>query len=770
VVGALPLIVPGSVGTLSTKLDLMKTPTTAEINLALFWTAATGDLIATGYPKNKIARIRHGYVGISESDYEPLLEGRYYDDDADPVKMQIGVKFRDVRTMYAKRKLPKETFEAGTYAKTTLPIIYTNMHAFDVILDLYDKMGIPGHYVGDFAAVRTADRSGTEWNVTRTISNPEEAESLINELAVTCGVILSPQPDGTVTPIVLDDSAEPVVIFDAREVTLSKIDGGKKELFTRSMVYYDPLIADPGDSEENYHRIYIIDNNDARLAWGEESEKRWFDKWAATETARQALAVRMDKWFSNPRMKLTLSNVAPRHMGVRLGDLVQIDNLKVPVATSEWPGIVAGKKFLVISRDFDPKNGTLKFGLSETGTTGTPGAGVAGTTLAISGSDTPTGTDNLYTVTGGTSPYTWSSTVGVLSNTTGSSVNLNVANATGDGSISVSDATAKVVKRISVAPPAVTNFFVSQQPDGTRQFSWIALSVVNIAGYAIRYSVGTGGSWDTMLPLHSGVISTSPWETNQLGTGTYTFAIRAVTTMGTLSGNATYIEATLTEQRGDYKVAQEDPRELDWPGTLTDCRVDENNYLVPTDPTTWADLTTWAAAAEWSPSPDSPIIYEHSAIDIGAVTAFTPVIVIVADGTVTLEMSSSTNGTDYSAWAANGFVASARYFKQRITVTGTRPIIYALEVTLSGKPVETTVEDLNTATLTGSHRLGTGDVRLPIAGFQVVRVIILSLQNVGQGWSWEIIDKDTTVGPRIKIYNAAGALADATIDAYIKGL
>ena len=38
------------------------------------------------------------------------------------------------------------------------------------------------------------------------------------------------------------------------------------------------------------------------------------------------------------------------------------------------------------------------------------------------------------------------------------------------------------------------------------------------------------------------------------------------------------------------------------------------------------------------------------------------------------------------------------------------------------------------------------------------------------GWSWELIDKNTAIGPRIKIYNASNALADANIDATVRGL
>jgi hypothetical protein len=47
---------------------------------------------------------------------------------------------------------------------------------------------------------------------------------------------------------------------------------------------------------------------------------------------------------------------------------------------------------------------------------------------------------------------------------------------------------------------------------------------------------------------------------------------------------------------------------------------------------------------------------------------------------------------------------------------------------------------------------------------------MIALQNVGAGWSWELIDKDTSVGPRVKIYNSSNTAADATIDALVRGI
>lgn len=107
----------------------------------------------------------------------------------------------------------------------------------------------------------------------------------------------------------------------------------------------------------------------------------------------------------------------------------------------------------------------------------------------------------------------------------------------------------------------------------------------------------------------------------------------------------------------------------------------------------------------------------------------------------------------------------------RITLAGAFPRLSQLTIKLSGEPVTEIINDLDTSTLAGSYRIGVGDIRLPIVkAYSVIRqASVVALQNVGPGWSWVLVDKDTTIGPRIQIYNASNALADAIIDGYVQG-
>lgn len=326
----------------------------------------------------------------------------------------------------------------------------------------------------------------------------------------------------------------------------------------------------------------------------------------------------------------------------------------------------------------------------------------------------------------------------------------------------------------AVPPADVSGFYVVTQPDGTRQFD-MSLSLglpPDFAGYQVRYKALTGAyTWTEMTPMHDGLITTSPFEYNQLEAGLYTFAVKAIDTSGVESLNAKFIEADLAEQRLAGVIFNQLPRNYGWPGTKTGCIVDTGTGdLITSDSATWADLTTWDTWTTWPKTPTSPIIYQHTTIDLGSIVPTVPLITAIADGTVTIEEQHSDDDATYSSWAAAGALIQTRYIRVRVSVSGVLPILYSLNIQLSGNSLNEEINDLDTSILTGSHRIGVGDIRIPFGNpFVVITQLQVTLQNVGAGWTYEVIDKDVTVGPRIKIYNASNTLADASIDAFLRG-
>jgi len=327
------------------------------------------------------------------------------------------------------------------------------------------------------------------------------------------------------------------------------------------------------------------------------------------------------------------------------------------------------------------------------------------------------------------------------------------------------------------APP--TGFLITVDADGTRRFSWAppAPLPVDLHGYRLRAKLGTGQVWADMAPLNNGVITASPFETNQLAAGAYTFGLVAVDTTGNES-TAVYIEATITDPRlaGALAIIQE--HDEGWPGTLTNCWLDTlSNWVEAEDLKDWADFDTdghdWTDWTAWTRSPAN-MTYTGAKYDIGVVTAFSPLVSGDYTGTATVEVRTSDDDITWTGWAAPSGQVTARWFQARIALVpvGGRCVLNAMTSILDAKTISDPIQDLDTSTLTGAYRIGTGDIRLPITkSFALITGVgDFALQNVGAGWTWELIDKDTTTGPRIKIYNASSTLADATIDATPRGI
>ena len=325
-----------------------------------------------------------------------------------------------------------------------------------------------------------------------------------------------------------------------------------------------------------------------------------------------------------------------------------------------------------------------------------------------------------------------------------------------------------------VPPPDVGTFLVEVASDGTRVFRFgMAVTPPDLAGYRIRYGP-VGSTWETMTPLHDGLLLASPWETNQLDAGTYAFAIVAVDTSGVESVNPVYITSDLPNPRQSAGVlVQALPHAEGWPGTRTGCHLGEDGALYADDQANWATLPAdWSGWTDWAANPVSPITYEHPPIDLGGPTPFSAAVSANVDGTPNYEVATSDDGATWTAWAApTGQIVTARYLKARVTVSGAHPVIRQMTVQARGPSVVDDLVDIDPATLSATYRLGVGDYRLPITkSFSVIRQITLALQGVtGGNWTWTIVDKQTSPGPRGQIFNNGTPADPPAFDALVRG-
>jgi hypothetical protein len=331
-------------------------------------------------------------------------------------------------------------------------------------------------------------------------------------------------------------------------------------------------------------------------------------------------------------------------------------------------------------------------------------------------------------------------------------------------------------------PPPFDRFLVLAQPDGTRQlrFGYTATpQPVDWLGAQIRYLVGTHASpdWDAMLPLSDSqtYYTASPVEANSPTAGTFTFACRSVDTSGNLS---TYLLQTITlpDRRLGSVFDEFDERELGWTGVLGGCYVNADGDIEALDTTTWATLPAdWASWTRWNYAPTSPITYETPGQDLGAVITGQIGTTVDADGTALVELATSTDGVSWSSWGSSSGPFSARHVKLRLTVTATGPapvpLVRQFEWLVDAPLLTEYINDAVISTLTGSYRIGTGDVRVPMtATLTVLKRMQVTIQDSSAGtWSWQLIDKALTYGPRVQ-FKLSGVLADpGFVDFYIEG-
>jgi hypothetical protein len=326
-------------------------------------------------------------------------------------------------------------------------------------------------------------------------------------------------------------------------------------------------------------------------------------------------------------------------------------------------------------------------------------------------------------------------------------------------------------------PPEVDWVTVDRMPDGTRVFAWELLKAPpDLWGVMFKYKLGTDGTWSDSTFLHDEhtPIVVSPWETNQLAAGQYTFIARTIDTSGNLSPAGKFIISTIGDPRLGGALIQVNCRALGYPGTKTDCFVDGDGRLLADDSKTWADFDLeglqWSDWDTWTVSPFDPITYEHSVIDLGAIVEFTPLVTVTGSGTPTITEAHSDDDITYTSFAAITGRIQARYFKIKVVVSD--PAGHALiENCIIIADAQALVEDqsdVDTSTLSGS----TGDRRIALVKtFSVITSVTIALQNVGAGYSTEIIDKSVVSGPNFKIYDNTNTLADvSSVDFVIRGI
>ena len=167
----------------------------------------------------------------------------------------------------------------------------------------------------------------------------------------------------------------------------------------------------------------------------------------------------------------------------------------------------------------------------------------------------------------------------------------------------------------NIYPDDVTGLSVEQDIAQHTVVRWQAVDDGDVLGYRIRLTIGLVGTWQTMTPLHSGLLTASPWETFNLPPGTYTFGIKAVNLAGNESSAATYYTVSLnTDAPGQAAYFSNDGLR-NWPGMRDKLILDDSGALHTETSLTWNTLPNkWEDWTSFLQSPVARATYTTEAI------------------------------------------------------------------------------------------------------------------------------------------------------------
>lgn len=336
----------------------------------------------------------------------------------------------------------------------------------------------------------------------------------------------------------------------------------------------------------------------------------------------------------------------------------------------------------------------------------------------------------------------------------------------------------------SLPPPNVTSFTIEQNV-----VSWSPVqNTPDLAGYKIKFQYGQNSWWNTATPLHSGLLTESPYAFESLPNGPTTLLIKAVDT----SGNESLQPAIITQNIGDVIVNNlllEYPQHPLWLGAKTNASVIAGE-LVATDSNLFYqadDLPMYDYETDlfYPVSQSLPMTYEFEVV--ATKNSFLKLNYLFDVSGFSIEYSlpnqslfyAPTNQlmygddasllygpyTDFMPWTGEYFASQSTQILIRVTTTGGAGIDKLLELTALLDVADIELKYNNVAINSGGSRVLIGQ---QINAIKNVQVTVQADGN--NGVTARIIDKSSTLGPIIEVLNSSGAsvngLIDATIQAY----
>jgi hypothetical protein len=339
-------------------------------------------------------------------------------------------------------------------------------------------------------------------------------------------------------------------------------------------------------------------------------------------------------------------------------------------------------------------------------------------------------------------------------------------------------------------PPNIENLSISGSV-----LSWsLPRRVPDLAGFVFRFHYGQNLDWNSAVPLHTGVVTESPYDLVTRPGGVVTVMGKAIDT----TGNMSLATANIVMNLGDPPIAnvieEWDFRALGWPAAAGE---QSGWELVSGDPTADPLDSFYGSDNQSFYGADNDPFYDEEAYgemvyvttEVSINSALAGSIMTLAAQTqgidLRIEYRLAGPGTFYSGdndsffgpdsepfygppggwlpWPGQ-LVAANDVYQFRVTIGAgtTRGILQQLVLTIDAPDIEEVVADLPVAA---------GGTAIPYAKpFTVIKAITATLQANGSGAVTVETTKTNPLAPVIRAFNAAHtSVSGATVDLVIKG-
>jgi hypothetical protein len=183
------------------------------------------------------------------------------------------------------------------------------------------------------------------------------------------------------------------------------------------------------------------------------------------------------------------------------------------------------------------------------------------------------------------------------------------------------------------------------------------------------------------------------------------------------------------------------------------------SVVVPDNTGTWGDLTSWATFNQWAMSPVNPLIYNVAPFDLGTTQTFNLKIKSLANGRVEYIIHTSDVGTFTGEETATTIVSgqenipgfNGRYVLITVNVYETAGVnvLYGVEYAVSQAPNSLSLNDVNSANLTGSSSNRTLTVNRSLGAVTNIQITPKAVDAYPVDLYVSNVPTSTTVIPRV---------------------